>query len=101
MTRLERGCPAWLNRLTARQTLTDVSLSSVWIRAFPGVEWSQSLMETFRYVAGRVRPDAEARTIRKTDAQTAAWATQARWQGLSQPTTHGKAATEGNVGKLC
>ena len=84
LTRLERGCPAWLNRLTARQTLTDVSLSSVWIRAFPGVEWSQSLMETFRYVAGRVRPDAEARTIRKTDAQTAAWATQARWQGLSQ-----------------
>jgi hypothetical protein len=84
LAHLERGCPAWLNRLTARQTLTDVSLSSVWIRAFPGIEWSQSLTEIFRYVAGRVRPDAEARTIRKTDAQTAAWATEARWQKLSQ-----------------
>lgn len=84
LTHLERGCPAWLNRRTARQSLTDVSLSSVWIRAFPGIEWSQSLRETFRFVAGRVRPDAEARTIRRTDSETAAWATQARWQNLSQ-----------------
>ena len=81
---LERGCPVWLNRLTARQSLTDVSLSSVWIRAFPGIEWSQSLAATFKYVAGRVRPDAETRTIRRADAASARWASDSRWQGLSQ-----------------
>jgi hypothetical protein len=84
LTRLEQGCPPWLNRLTARQTLTDVSLSSVWIRAFPGIEWSQSLLATFKYLAGRVRPDAEARTVRKSDAATASWAADARWQNLPQ-----------------
>jgi len=84
LARLEQGCPSWLNRLTARQSLTGVSLSSVWIRAFPGIEWSQSLTATFKYLAGRVRPNAEARTVRKTDAATATWATDGRWQNLSQ-----------------
>lgn len=84
LSRLEQGCPSWLSRLTARQSLTDVSLSSVWIRAFPGIEWSQSLAATFKYLAGRVRPDAEARTVRKTDAATAFWAMDGRWQNLSQ-----------------
>jgi hypothetical protein len=81
---LQQSCPPWLSRLTARQTLTDVSLSSVWIRAFPGIEWSQSLPATIKYIAGRVRPDAEARTVRKSDAATAAWASHARWHDLSQ-----------------
>ena len=84
LARLEQGCPAWLNRLTARQSLTDVSLSNVWVRAFPGIEWSQSLTATFKYLAGRVRPDAEARTVRKADAATASWAAEGRWQNLSQ-----------------
>jgi hypothetical protein len=82
LSRLGRGCPPHLNRVTARQRLTDVSLSSVWIRAFPGIEWSRSATESVRYMLARVRPDAESRAIRATDAASAPWAN--RWQGLSQ-----------------
>jgi hypothetical protein len=81
---LARGCPSALSRISARQSLTDVSLSSVWVQAFPGVEWSQSLVELLKYVAGRVRPGAEALTIRKEGVKTEAWATQSRWDRLSQ-----------------
>lgn len=84
LSRLRRGCPRHLNRVTARKRLTDVSLSSVWIRAFPGIEWSRSAIESVRYMLARLRPDAEARTIRTTDAASAAWASGSRWQGLSQ-----------------
>jgi hypothetical protein len=84
LSELERGCPARLRRFTAQRCLTDVSLSSVWIRAFPGLKWSRSPRESLRYIARRVRPDAEARLIRKTDAANAAWASDNGWQLLSQ-----------------
>lgn len=84
LSRLRRGCPPHLNRVTARKRLTDVSLSSVWIRAFPGIEWSRSATESVKYMLARVRPDTEARTIRTTDAASAPWALGSRWQGLSQ-----------------
>jgi hypothetical protein len=84
LTRLQGSCPARLSRITARRFLTDVSLSSVWIQAFPGIEWSRSITESVRYMLRRVRPDAEALTIRKTDATVAQWASDSPWQGLSQ-----------------
>ena len=84
LSRLRRGCPPNLNRATARKRLTDVSLSSVWIRAFPGIEWSRSATESVRYMLARVRPDAEARAVRTTDAASAPWAFGSRWQVLSQ-----------------
>jgi Uncharacterised nucleotidyltransferase len=84
LSQLRRGCPPHLNRVTARKRLTDVSLSSVWIRAFPGIEWSRSATESVRYVLARVRPDTDARAIRTTDAASAPWASGSRWQGLSQ-----------------
>jgi len=84
LARLQRSCPARLHRITARRILTDVSLSSVWIHAFPGIEWSRSATEKVRYMLARVRPDAEARTIRQADATTARWASDRHWHGLSQ-----------------
>lgn len=84
LSRLQRSCPTRLSRVTARRLLTDVSLSSLWIHAFPGIEWSRSMVERMRYMLGRVRPDAEARTIRKTDATSQPWAADSHWQGLSQ-----------------
>jgi nuclear transport factor 2 (NTF2) superfamily protein len=33
---------------------------------------------------GRVRPDDEARTVRKADAMGAAWAADSHWKNLSQ-----------------
>jgi hypothetical protein len=84
LARLQSACPARLRRATTRRSMTDFSLSSVWVRAFPGIEWAQSSSEALRYILGRVRPDAEARRIRDLDAASAAWAAQSPWQGLSQ-----------------
>ena len=81
---LERACPRPLSLLTARRSLTDVSLSSVWIQAFPGIEWSRSLGEGIRYLMRRMRLDADARTIRETDAVSAPWTANDHWSDLSQ-----------------
>jgi hypothetical protein len=81
---LERGCPRALSLLTARKSLTDVSLSSVWIQAFPGIEWSRSIGEGIRYVMRRVSPDSDALAIKETDAVSAPWAAADRWSALSQ-----------------
>ena len=84
LLRLRSACPARLSRATARQSITDFSLSSLWVRAFPGIAWVQSGSEAYRYMLGRVRPDAEARRIRDVDAANAAWAAHGSWRGLSQ-----------------
>ncbi len=84
LSRLQGSCPARLSRATARRTLTDFSLSNVWIRAFPGIEWSRSMAESVRYMLARVRPDAEARAVRKADATSTPWAAGSGWNGLSQ-----------------
>lgn len=86
LTALARGCPASLRRVTARQSLTDVSLSSIWVQALPGIEWSRSIIERLRYIAGRVRPDAQTLIARKGDADSGAWATQSQWDHLPQRT---------------
>jgi hypothetical protein len=85
ISRLQGSCPARLNRAVIRQCLTDFSLSSVWIRAFPGIHWPRSVAEGVRYMLGRVRPDAEARAIRKNDAASSPWAASDNpWHGRSQ-----------------
>ena len=78
------ACPTRLRRATARQSITDFSLSSLWVRAFPGIAWAQSGSEAYRYMLGRVRPDAEARRIREVDGANAAWAAHSSWRSLSQ-----------------
>jgi hypothetical protein len=83
LLRLRSACPALLNRLTRRRSLTDFSFSSVWVHAFPGIAWAQSGTEAFRYVLGRVRPDAEARRMRNFDAGNA-WAKHDSWMSLPQ-----------------
>jgi len=84
LSELQNSCPARLRRFIASRSLTDVSLSSVWIRAFPGLGWSRSLHESARYMFRRVYPDAEARSIRQDSMANAAWASDSSWQGLSQ-----------------
>jgi hypothetical protein len=84
LTALTRACPSSLRRVTGRQSLTDVSLSSIWVQALPGIEWSQSIVERVKYIAGRVRPSAETLTARKGDADSGAWATQSQWDHLPQ-----------------
>jgi hypothetical protein len=84
LLRLKSSCPARLRRATRRRCVTDFSLSSVWASAFPGIEWAQSGSEAFRYILGRVRPDAETRRIRNIDTANAAWAMHSNWHSLPQ-----------------
>lgn len=55
----ESHCRWLLRRIHRRRRLCDVSLSALWIRAFPGIEWASSIGEAFRYVMNRVKPPRE------------------------------------------
>jgi hypothetical protein len=77
-------CPNLLRIVTARKTLYDVSFSYLWIKAFPGIEWSQSLQDMFAYAASRIRPSANHMAQREHFAQTQAGAKQSQWSHLSQ-----------------
>ena len=52
-------CRWLLRRFYRRRRLCDVSLSNLWIRAFPGIEWASSTQEALRYAMRRVKPDKE------------------------------------------
>jgi len=77
-------CSYFLRALAARKSLIDVSYSYLWVRAFPGIEWSQSIPECLAYATSRVRPNAGHVAQRKYVATTQAWATQGEWSSMSQ-----------------
>jgi hypothetical protein len=77
-------CPALLSGVSRRRALSDVSLSYLWVDAFPGIEWSQSVLEMLRYAGERIRPGADHICDRKRVANTEAWASRAEWVRLSQ-----------------
>lgn len=55
----------WILRAAARRhKLSDVSLSHMWIPAFPGIEWARSPPEALVYAARRIMPSAAARALR-------------------------------------
>jgi hypothetical protein len=78
------ACPRRLRLSARRWMLSDVSLSHLWIDAFPGIQWSQSLSETTRYVMSRVRPGRERLTGREHWVRTYPSAAASRWDHLSQ-----------------
>ena len=65
LARTAAGCSPVLRRLTRRRLLSDVSLSYLWISAFPGIEWSRSVGEAGRYAFERLLPSAETRAARR------------------------------------
>jgi hypothetical protein len=78
------SCPVHLRRTALRQTLSDVSLSYLWVDALPGLEWSQSLGAMLSYARSRVWPDSEHMALRRTLLATAPWAAGHSWSGRSQ-----------------
>jgi hypothetical protein len=77
-------CPPMLGMIARRRTLSDVSLSSVWIQAFPGIEWSRSLSETARYIMRRVAPSTEQLELRRGLAKTEVAPSASQWHHLPQ-----------------
>jgi hypothetical protein len=57
-------------------------LSRLHIEAFPGIEWSRSLPEAFRYAVQRIRPDAQTRAMYREAVRNEAWAANDPWYQL-------------------
>ena len=81
---LSDRCKWHLRRAASQQTLSDVSLSYLWIEAFPGITWSQSLSEAAQCIKSRVMPDATLRRLRKAAAQSEVAVANSEWGHLSQ-----------------
>jgi len=81
---LADGCSRLLRTLSARRTLYEVSHSYLWVDAFPGLEWSQSLREVFEFAANRLRPSAEHIAAREHAARTREVPDHTGWSRLSQ-----------------
>jgi Uncharacterised nucleotidyltransferase len=79
---LEPHCPWLLNQTYRRRLLTDVSLSYIWVEAFPGIEWAQSASEAVNYAVSRIRPDKETLAMRAALAKES-WASGDSWSRLS------------------
>lgn len=81
---LKDDCRFVLRAWGAKKSLVDVSLSYLWVKAFPGIEWSQSLGELLRFAASRVRPDQTHLAKRRLLAASQTWAKESEWSSLSQ-----------------
>jgi hypothetical protein len=81
---LEGECGFVLRALASTKTLSKVSYSYLWVRAFPGIEWSQSIGELLGFAVSRLRPSASHLAHRKQIAANQTWAKRADWSRLSQ-----------------
>jgi hypothetical protein len=81
---LTEHCQWTLQRLTRRQSLSDVSLSYPWIEAFPGIGWCRSLAEVMELIYSRIRPGEETLRLRKVEVETQVSAANSDWGNLSQ-----------------
>ena len=84
LQRLAAGCHWPVRRAYSRRTLSDVSLSYLWVSAFPGIEWSRSAREMSAYAVERLRPSAETRALREAFAQSQPLVSGGEWAHTSQ-----------------
>ena len=80
---LRRASPWWLRRQCRHANLSQMSLASVSIPAFPGLAWCTTHGERLRYVRERIVPGPEQLAARRLVA-TEQWAMQRSWTHLSQ-----------------
>jgi hypothetical protein len=84
LTALAADCPYWLQHASRRRSLCDVSLSHLWVDAFPGIEWARTVGELVEYAASRLRPSAAQLAQREHAVKNEGWARQEQWVRLSQ-----------------
>jgi hypothetical protein len=78
---MRRECPLLLRRSRA---ISDVSLSYLWISAFPALRWAHPPREALRYAVSRIRPDREVLQMRRLLAETQVAMGESSWDRLSQ-----------------
>jgi hypothetical protein len=84
ITAVSSRCHWSLKQISHRRTLSDVSLSHLWVTAFPGIEWARSPGEMLAYAMRRVLPGAQVRSLRKVLASEEPAAAQSTWAHMSQ-----------------
>lgn len=77
--RLAPACPPLLNAVSKRQTLTKLSCSRLWLQRLPGIEWSRSPSESWRYMKQRIKPPVEKIRERNDMVRTQLWLQQQDW----------------------
>ncbi|MGH8139416.1 MAG: nucleotidyltransferase family protein [Steroidobacteraceae bacterium] len=80
----ERHCPRLLRSMSRNYTLTDVSLSQLWVSAFPGIEWSTSGREALQYIFARIKPGRQVMAERRDVVAVQRWAGDSSWSNMSQ-----------------
>jgi hypothetical protein len=83
LVRAAQDCHWLLKRIYRRRTLSDASLSHLWVSALPGIAWSRSPSEMLAYVAARVAPSAETLYLRKAFAAAQPRVSGGSWAQLS------------------
>ena len=84
LARTGAACRWMLRRTYQHCRLSDVSLSYLWVSAFPGIEWSRSLREMSAYAAERVSPRTETVALRAAFAESQPLVSGGEWAGMSQ-----------------
>jgi hypothetical protein len=84
IARLARGCPWLLRRSAAKLCLSDVSWSNMWVRAFPGIEWSRSPQEGVRFMVSRLWPSGERELEAQHLVSRHPGVSEIPWYGISQ-----------------
>jgi Uncharacterised nucleotidyltransferase len=79
-----QDCHWLLQRVYRRRTLTDASISHLWISAFPGIEWARSARELLGYAAARLVPGPETLSQRRELAGIQPRVSGGSWAQLSQ-----------------
>jgi hypothetical protein len=82
---LRPHCPRALRGVSRRQTLSEVSFSTLRIEAFPGMAWSTSISEKFSYALARAIPSRELLDKRVAVRSQQAWAADDSWSEMSHP----------------
>jgi len=84
MASMHRSCPPILHHMCMRQRVSDVSMSRLWLEAFPGIEWARTAGEAIHFIIRRIVPSAEVRSGRKLALTTDPSLAQGDWGRLSQ-----------------
>lgn len=77
-------CPVLLKRTARRRNLSAWSFSHLWVDAFPGIEWSATVLEMLKYASARIHPSAEHISNRARAASKDVSASRDDWTRLSQ-----------------
>jgi hypothetical protein len=84
--RLRPDSPLLLSRFVRHQRLTAVSWSNIRIEAFPGLEWSRTVLEAFEFMRSRIWPSREARLELQDGAAQIPNSSSIPWYGLAHGT---------------